>query len=117
MAYKSDAYNMDEWYEFVKDKVFLIRNYRRVGDWTPEELDAKAPNQSQFEQGDDIFNYGRIEHFIELPDGNVMLGIRYIEPKDFKEVEFVTYKKLSEVSLVMPDRIEVNEVLEKDVKE
>lgn len=110
--YKSEAYNFDEWWEYIKDRVFLIRNYRRVGDWTPEELAAKNPKQSQFEQGDDIFNYGKIEQFTELPDGDVFLAIRYLKPDTLEEEDFLAYRKLSDVSLVLPDRVKKEEIKE-----
>lgn len=103
MAYRSDTYNFDEWFEFIKDKIFLIRNYRRIGDWTPKELEEKDPDQSQFEQGDQAFNYGMIEYFVELPDGDVLLAIRYLHPETMDAEEFLAFKKLSEVSLIMPD--------------
>ena len=103
MADYKSRYNLEEWFEYFKDRVFLVRLFRRVGDWTPYELEVKDPKQSHFEQGDQNFNACKIDHFIELPDGDVLLAVRYLMPDTLEEEQFVDYKKLSEVALVMPD--------------
>lgn len=103
MADYKSSWNLDEWFEAFRNRVLLVRLFRRVGDWTPFELDAKDPEQSQFEQGDKAFHACKIDHFIELPDGDVLLAIRYLLPDTMEEEDFVDYKKLSEVALVMPD--------------
>lgn len=100
--FKSD-YNFEEWFEFVKNKIFLVRLFRRIGDWTPYELEVKDPKQSHFEQGNETFHPCKIEQFIELPDGDVLLAVRYLKPDTMEEEDFVDYKKLSEIALIMPD--------------
>lgn len=115
--FKSD-YNFEEWFEFVKNKVFLVRLFRRVGDWTPYELEVKDPKQSHFEQGDKTFHPCKIEQFIELPDGDVLLAVRYLKPDTMEEEDFVDYRKLSEVALLLPDSTDnLNKVKETEAKE
>ena len=118
MADFKSSWNLDEWFEFFRNRVFLVRLFRRVGDWTPHELDVKDPNQSHFEQGDKTFNLCKIDHFIELPDGDVLLAVRYLNPDTMEEDDFVDYRKLSEVALLLPDNTDnLNKVKEIETKE
>lgn len=116
MADFKTNYNLEEWYEYIRDRVFLVRLYRRTGDWTPYEIEAKDPKQSLFEAGDQSFHYCRIENFVELPDGDVLLGIRYLHPETLEEDTFVDYRKLTDVSLIMPDEVDTGKKKEEELQ-
>lgn len=97
-----DFYNFEEWFPEIKNKVFRIRVFRRVGDWRPYEMQNPTRDQSMYVEGDSYI-YCSIEKAVLLPDGDVLLGIRYLD-KDTKEgVGYLEYNKLSNINLVQAD--------------
>ena len=60
------------------DRTFRMLEYRRVGDWTPLEMEKKWMDQSQYK--DNHYTLIRIKEAIELPDGDILLG--YIDVTD-----------------------------------
>ena len=95
-------FNFEEWFPEITGKVFRIRVFRRVGDWTPYEMQNPSRSQSMYVEGD-LFILCLIEKAILLPDGDVLLAIRYLD-KDTREPEqYVEYNKLSNINLVQMD--------------
>lgn len=92
----------DEWLSLVKDRTFRVRVYRRVGDWTPKELQDIDPNQSHY-VGGDAFILCTIDDAITMPDGNILLGIRYLDADTHEPVNFIEYHTMDEISLVQVD--------------
>lgn len=86
------------------DRVFRILKYRRVGDWTPEEIDKKYIDQSQYV--DSYYHFVKIKEAIELPDGDILIGFvdfTDLNCNDLLNVDFnrlsVSYEKLSQIHL------------------
>lgn len=84
------------------DRTFWILEYRRVGDWTPIEMENKYMDQSQYV--DDRYTHVKIKEVIELPDGDILIG--YIDVTDsewdgdFDENKAViNYRKLSQLEI------------------
>lgn len=100
--YPDDMYNFETWFEEVKDRVFRIRIYRRIGDWTPYELDHSDEIPSQYIDGE-TFVYCKIDEAVALPDGDVLLGVRYINKETGQDAGFIEYNKLSNINLVQAD--------------
>lgn len=97
-----DFYNFEEWFPEIKGKVFRIRVFRRVGDWTPYEMQNPTRTQSMYIEGNS-FIFCKVEEAILLPDGDVLLAIRFLDKDTLEPVDFVEYHKLSNVNLVQVD--------------
>lgn len=84
------------------DRTFRMLEYRRVGDWTPLEMEKKWIDQSHYK--DNQYVLIRIKEAIELPDGDILLGYidvtnaEYLEDFD-PDKECVYYKKLSQIEI------------------
>lgn len=74
--------------------------YRRVGDWTPHEIEKKYIDQSEFK--DTHYEFVKIKECVELPDGDVLLGLQFIlDLEDLSnEDPIINYRKLSQIELL-----------------
>lgn len=84
------------------DRTFRMLEYRRVGDWTPLEMEKKWMDQSQYK--DNHYTLIRIKEAIELPDGDILLGYIDVTDAEFLEdfdldKECIRYRKLSEIEI------------------
>lgn len=81
-------------------RIFRMWELRRAGDWTPREMEEKWRDQSQYV--DDDCTYVKIREAIELPDGDILLGLQSIcEWEDLnKEDDMISYFKLSQIELM-----------------
>lgn len=81
------------------DRIFRMWEFRRIGDWTPREIERKWSDQSQYVNNDSHFV--KIKEAIELPNGDILLGLQYLyEWNDIgKEDCEINYKKLSQIEL------------------
>ena len=86
------------------DRIFRMNEFRKPGDWTPYEMDKKFADESRFV--DDISQFVKIKEAIELPDGDIFLGLQFIcDPDNIEELENlnsnpdISYYKLSEIRL------------------
>lgn len=84
------------------DRTFRILEYRRIGDWTPLEMDKKYIDQSQYK--DISCQFIRIKEAITLPDGDILLGYIDVTDSDWdKNVEeddhVIYYRKLSQLEI------------------
>jgi len=87
-----------------KDKIFTILIYRRV--FTPYEQKKCYMDESRYED-DGRYSYCTIEEAIEIP-GDILLGVKAVyDPDDLLEQEELTYYKLSEVRLSLPNQEEL----------
>lgn len=84
------------------DRTFRILEYRRVGDWTPLEMEKKWMDQSQYK--DNHYTLIRIKEAIELPDGDILIG--YIDVTDLEwdgdfdeDKAVINYRKLSQLEI------------------
>lgn len=100
--FPEDMYDFETWFDVIKGLVFRVRVYRRAGDWTPYELNNYDVIPSQYIDGDS-FIFCKIEKAIELPDGEVLLGIRYLNNITKEPADFIEYNKLSNINLVEVD--------------
>lgn len=85
-----------------QDRIFRMLELRRVGDWTPKEIEEKYIDQDQYV--DNHYSFIKIVEVIELPDKDVLLGYKELyEHEDLtgKELEDlpIYYKKLSQIEL------------------
>ncbi len=90
----------DTWLaDFGKERIFRMLELRRPGDWTPYELDKKFTDESRYI--DNHFTYVMIKEAIELPDGDILLGLAYLgDPSDINlGSTTILYRKLSEIVL------------------
>lgn len=101
--YPDDMFDFETWFDEIKNMTFRIRVYRRVGDWTPYELNHDDVIPSQYVDGD-AFIPCKIEKAIALSDGDVLLGIRYLDNTMKDEIDFIEYLKLSNINLVQVDQ-------------
>lgn len=100
--YPDDMYDFETWFNEIKGLIFRIRIYRRVGDWTPYEMNHAEQIPSQYIDGE-AFVICRIEKAIALLDGDVLLGIRYIDKDTLEPFDFIEYNKLSNINLAQVD--------------
>lgn len=100
--YPEDMYDFETWFNEIKGLIFRIRVYRRVGDWTPYEMEHTDKIPSQYIDGE-AFVICRIENAIVLTDGDVLLGIRYLDKDTLEPLNFIEYNKLSNINLVQVD--------------
>lgn len=81
------------------DRIFRMLEYRRIGDWTPYEKEQKFTDESQFK--DNHYQFVKIKEVIELPDGDVLLGLAFVI--DWEDLEnenlWINYRKLSQIEL------------------
>lgn len=90
-------------HDFGYDRIFRILKLRRVGDWTPYEIEQKYIDQDQYE--DNHYSFIKIIEAIELPDKDILIGYREfyddISEIDSEEWESypIQYKKLSQIEL------------------
>ena len=82
--------DFETWLHDYGDRIYRYWVYRRM--FTPEEQNAKYIYQSFYESDECLF--GVIKEAIELPDGDVLLGIA-----DVKAQESLEYYRLSELRL------------------
>lgn len=82
-----------------RDRIFRMFEFRRIGDWTPEEIEKKWSDQSQYVEDESIFV--KIREAIELPDGEILLGLQYIYDWSDLDMEdcVINYRKLSQIEL------------------
>ena len=85
-------------------KTFLLDNSERIyrfyvykKAFTPYEVENKFTDESRFE--DSHYTYGMIRESVELPDGDVLLGIQELYDELPDEIENIGYYKLSEIRL------------------
>ena len=96
-----------------RDRVFRMLEFRRPGDWTPREIEKKWMDQSQYVS--DQYEFVKIVEAIELPDGDILLGMNYVDPDAYPEENYVGkdwihYRKLSQIELLfMPKDMEVED--------
>lgn len=86
--------------DFGYDAIFRMLEYRRVGDWTPREMENKYIDQSEFKSS--VYQFVMIKEAMELPDGDVLLGLVNIEEwSDLEKIDdkWVNYRKLSQIEL------------------
>lgn len=84
-----------------RDRIFRMLEYRRIGDWTPHEMENKYIDQSEFKSC--MYQFVMIKEAIELPDGDVLLGLVNIEEwSDLQKNDdkWINYRKLSQIELV-----------------
>lgn len=72
---------------------------RRVGDWTPLEMEKKYTDQSQYINNECTFV--QIKEAYALPDGDILLGLSFIyDWKDtWRKNPPIEYKKLSQIEI------------------
>lgn len=94
--------DFNTWFHEVgKKRMFTMWELRRPGDWTPYEMEKKFTDESFYKDihGVNVF----LREAIELPDGDILLGIKYIydydDLEDKPEKEVLHYKKLSQIEL------------------
>lgn len=95
--------------DYGYDRIFRMLEYRRVGDWTPHEMEKKYTDQSGFK--DLHYQYIKIKEVVELPDGDILLGLQFIyDLSDLDdENSWINYRKLSQIELVYnPEDMEVD---------
>ena len=91
-------------HDYGEDRVFRMLVYRRPGQmYTPYEMERKFIDQNSL-YDDTYFNFVKIEEVIELPDGDILLGLKELydeyEGRDcWKDSGVKLYKKLSEIEL------------------
>lgn len=96
--------------DFGYDRIFRMLEFRRPGDWTPREMEGKWIDQSHY--ATDSYEFIKIVEAIELPDGDILLGMNYIDPdagsnEDYVGKDWVHYRKLSQIELLfMPEDME-----------
>lgn len=80
------------------NRIFRMWELRRIGDWTPYEIEEKWSDQSQYVSNECM--HVTIKEAIELPDGDILLGLQYIsEFDDITKDKYIEYKKLSQIEL------------------
>lgn len=86
--------------DYGHDRIFRMLEYRRVGDWTPHEMEKKYTDQSEFK--DTHYKFVKIKEVIELPDSDLLLGLHFIyELSDLENKEVcINYRKLSQIELL-----------------
>ena len=84
------------------DRTFRLLEYRRLGDWTPYEIEKKYIDESHYK--DNHYILIKIKEAIELPNGDFLIG--YIDVSDVEDFwnfddknEWINYRKLSEIEL------------------
>lgn len=79
------------------DRIFRMWKYKRM--FTPYEQKEAFSDESIYE--DDTCDYVKIREAIELPDGDILLGLQTIEDSSDLEDEnsYLTYCKLSQIEL------------------
>ena len=91
-------------HDYGKDRVFRMLVYRRPGQmYTPYEIERRFVDQNSL-YDDTHFNFVKIEEAIELPDGDILLGLKelydeYEECDGWRDSGVTLYKKLSEIEL------------------
>ena len=88
--------DFETWLMDNNHRIFRYWIYRRM--FTPAEQDAKYSDESCFESTQCML--GLIEEAIELPDGDILLGMRDPEDNGTGQMEFY---KLSEIRLAVCD--------------
>lgn len=90
------------------DRIFRVWKYKRM--FTPYEQKEAFSDESIYE--DDICDYVKIREAIELPDGDILLGLQTIEDsKDLdNEDSYLSYYRLSQIELTYsPDDQKIEE--------
>ena len=91
---------------FINDvaskRIFRMLELRRVGDWTPLEIENKYIDQDQYVSSH--YTFIKIVETIELPDKDILIGYKEIygaDDVDSEEYETypIHYKKLSQIQL------------------
>lgn len=82
--------DFETWLHDYGDRIYRYWVYRRM--FTPEEQNAKYIDQAFYECDECLF--GLIKEAIELPDGDILLGIA-----DVRDQECLEYYKLSELRI------------------
>lgn len=91
-----------------KDKVFTVLVYKHM--FTPYEMDKKFQDETIYEDSFDA----KIEHSVDLGNGNFLLGFRRVFESesvgedniisvDIRYSDFVEFYKLSEINLMLRD--------------
>ena len=92
--------DFDTWLqECGYSRIFRMLEYRRVGDWTPYEIEKKFVDQFTFK--DTHYAYVKIKEAVKLPDDDVLLGVQFIndsESLDDADPQ-INYRKLSQIEL------------------
>ena len=85
--------------ECGKNRIFRMWELRRVGDWTPLEMEEKYIDQSQYK--DEKCSFIQIREAYELPDGDVLLGVSILYDWEdaWKKDAPIEYKKLSQIEI------------------
>lgn len=94
--------NFETFVEENKNKIFRILELRRVGDWTPLEIEEKYVDQDQYV--DNHYSKIKIVEVVELPDKDILIGYKIImdwedQEKDAFEERPIYYRKLSQIEL------------------
>lgn len=95
-----DFTNFATWFLYsAKNRVFRMWEFRRIGDWTPLELESKYMDQSQYKS--DYCQLVSIKEAIELPDKDILLGLRFLyEGDDIHDAHYgIEYRRLSQIQL------------------
>lgn len=103
---------------FIRDvgyeRIFRMLELRRVGDWTPFEMEKKYMDQDQYVS--DHYTFIKIVEVIELPDKDYLIGFKvifdwnqYSDDEEWIRIP-IHYRKLSqmELSFYPDDMKEVN---------
>ncbi len=85
------------------DRIFRFLVYKR--NYTPYEIEQKWRDQSEFT--DTFYSYGKIEEAIELPNKDVLLGIRLVY--DGELIDRLEYFNLSEIKLYFSEEDSIKE--------
>lgn len=91
--------DFETWLKDCNNKIFRMLEYRRIGFWTPFEMDQKYTDQSEYK--DAHYSFVKIKEAVKLPDGDVLLGVQFIydcEDLENKNPQ-IYYKKLSQLEL------------------
>ena len=85
------------------DRIFRMLELRRVGDWTPKEIEEKYIDQDQYISNH--YKFIKIVETVELPDKDVLIGYKeiydwriYVNDDEFSKCP-IYYKKLSQIEL------------------
>lgn len=109
---------MKDFDTFMKEtgynRIFRMVKLRRVGDWTPYEMDMKFSDESHYE--DPHYSFIKIVETIELPDKDILIGYREVY-EDVSEIDSeewesypIHYRKLSQIELsFFPEDMETEE--------
>ena len=89
--------NINDWLEQMSGVIFHVTSYRNPEEWFP----YSATGEKQV-GGMPKYAACVIENAIELPDGDVLLGLRYLsdDSPDAIVGDYIDFQKLSDVNLI-----------------